>query len=224
MTAGHSHRVCRYSTLIAGNMDYDEDRLEILKYAALLHDLGKIGVKEAVLTKPGNLTKEEYTHITKHAEITKKILERTYFQPKFKEIPVIAAAHHEKLDGSGYPNHLKGDDIPMMARVMAVADVFDALTYRRHYRNPMSIEKVVNILVSDRGTKLEPRCVDALMSINIGEILNIMINGSKNDITGPECEWLSDTTLGELSSMLEAGQDNNKTREFQKYYPVKFDE
>ena len=180
MTAGHSHRVCRYSTLIADHMDYDEDSLEVLKYASLLHDLGKIGVKEAVLTKPGNLTKEEFMHITKHADITRKILERTYFQPKFKEIPVIAAAHHEKLDGSGYPNHLKGDDIPMMARVMAVADVFDALTYRRHYRDPMSIEKVVNILVSDSGTKLEPRCVDALMSVKIHDILNIMINGSKS--------------------------------------------
>lgn len=223
-TAGHSHRVCGYSMLIAENIGYSHDDIEILKYSSLLHDLGKIGVKEAILTKPDQLTEEEYCHIQKHAEMTRKILERTYFQSKFREIPLAASSHHENLDGSGYPNKLVGEQIHRMARIMAVADVFDALTYRRHYRVPMALDQVITRIVDERGKKFDPECVDAFLDINIYDMLKVMTKDSKQSISKEDQAIFEKISLKKFIQTCKEGEIDGGIAELNKYYPVQFDE
>lgn len=220
MTAGHSQRVCRYSILMAEKMGYTQEKIEVLKYAALLHDLGKIGVKEAILTKSGQLTEEEFIHIQTHTRITRKILERTYLQPRFKDIPVVASSHHEKMDGSGYPDKLKGRNIPKMARIMAVADVFDAITYRRHYREPMSMSKVISELRKDNGKKFDIECVNALLNTKVYDILSIMTEGTEKEISVSDRDKFNSMLLEELGEMLDNGTKDGVVKEFRKYYPV----
>jgi len=151
LTAGHSLRVAAYAQAIGEEMDLSEGELEVLRYAALLHDQGKIGVPDHVLHKPGGLTREEFQEIKSHAHKTKLILQtiRGLFPRRLRQIPEMAAHHHERPDGSGYPDGLRGDEIPLGARIIAVADVFDALTARRHYRDPAPDEQVVASLRQD---------------------------------------------------------------------------
>lgn len=143
----------------------EEHELEILRYAGLLHDQGKLGVPDDILLKAGKLTSDEYRLIQSHAEKTKKILEkvRPLFPRNLRKVPEIAAAHHEKLDGSGYPEGLRGEEISMEVRILAVADVFDALTARRPYRQPAKDEEALEYLRKDaEAGKLDPRVVEAL--------------------------------------------------------------
>ena len=128
ITSGHSTRVRMYATLIAEAFGMDNKDLEIIQKAAALHDIGKIGIRDSVLQKEGKLTDEEYKHIQEHVEITHNILEKIHMSDDFKMITEIACSHHEKYDGSGYYRHLKGEDIPFGGRILAVADVFDAIT------------------------------------------------------------------------------------------------
>lgn len=219
MTSGHSTRVCEYAELIAEEMGYDKGEIEVLRYAALLHDLGKIGVKEAVLTKPGRLEPEEQEHIQTHTVVTRRILERTYFQHKFRKIPGIASAHHENFDGTGYPEGLKGTDIPEIARIIAVADVFDAITYKRHYREPMIFEKVIDIIVSDSGKKFDPDCIDAFLNLNIYPLLRIMTKGTDTDISEEKEELFTGITVKKFIN-LTGNPASPVIKEFVKYYPA----
>ena len=164
VTAGHSLRVAAYAQAIGEEMALSDGELEVLRYAALLHDQGKIGVPDHVLRKPGGLTREEFEEIKSHALKTKLILQtiRRLFPRRLRHIPEMAAYHHERPDGSGYPDGLRGDEIPLGARIIAVADVFDALTARRHYRDPASDEQVVALLRRDAvANKLCDRSVAA---------------------------------------------------------------
>jgi HD-GYP domain-containing protein (c-di-GMP phosphodiesterase class II) len=136
----------------------------MIRVAASLHDYGKIGVDDAILKKPGRLDNKEYEHIKTHAAQTKNILSQVNFEGVYKEVPDIAASHHEKLDGSGYPLGLSGDDIPFGARIIAVADVFEALTSRRHYREPMPTNDAFDYIVGNVGNEFDSRCVFALIS------------------------------------------------------------
>ncbi|NLB34678.1 MAG: GAF domain-containing protein [Elusimicrobia bacterium] len=219
MTSGHSTRVSSYSQLIAEQMDYSSEEMEVLNYAALLHDLGKIGVKEAILTKPGQLEPEEQEHIQTHAAITRKILEQIYFQHEFRDIPKIASAHHENLDGTGYPEGLKGEEIPEIARIIAVADVFDAITYKRHYREPMPFEKVIGIIVSDSGKKFDPVCVDAFLNLNIYELLKIMTDETDVSISEEAEEIFEGVTIKQFISLM-GNNSSPVLQEFVKYYPA----
>lgn len=160
-TSGHTMRVRDYSLAIATEMGFETEDLEILNYAALLHDYGKIGVPEAILTKPGRLTDLEYKAMQRHVVYTIEILNKIKFSPRFKDIPYIAGQHHERVDGTGYPSGLSGPQMHPLARIMAVADVFDAMTSIRDYRDPADPDEVLEILKQAVDTHFDKDTVAA---------------------------------------------------------------
>jgi HD-GYP domain-containing protein (c-di-GMP phosphodiesterase class II) len=164
LTAGHSERVTQYSLGICKEMNLPDKVCEIIKIAALLHDYGKIGISDSILKKEEALTPDEYREIQTHAEKTKKILEEINFEGIYRAVPDIAGSHHEKFDGSGYPNGLKGKEIPMGARIIAVADVFEAITAKRHYRNPMPENVAIGIIAHQSGKHFDKDIVQAFFS------------------------------------------------------------
>jgi len=174
LTAGHSIRVTKYSLLIGEALNVPEPDMAILRYAAMMHDYGKIGVPEAVLWKNGRLTPEEYALVQTHAKITYDLLSNLPFTRRLSTVPYIASCHHEKLDGSGYYRGLKGVEIPFLARIITVADVFDALTSVRHYRNRMVITKVTEIMESGRENHFDPEMIDAFFRLPCDRVLKVM--------------------------------------------------
>jgi HD-GYP domain-containing protein (c-di-GMP phosphodiesterase class II) len=160
-TAGHTMRVRNYSLGIAREMGCDSEDLQIMNYSALLHDYGKIGVPEAILTKPGRLTDAEFEMMKRHAQFTIDILSKIKFGKRYREIPNIAGHHHEKVNGSGYPHGLTGEEMHPMSKMMAVADVFDAITSFREYREPADPDEVLELLKRDIGTHFDRESVEA---------------------------------------------------------------
>lgn len=167
-TKGHSERVAKYAVAIAREMKYPEDKIEILQYAALLHDIGKIGIDKNILNKPDKLSEEEFDKIKDHAVLGANIVQRVNFlSPASKFI----LHHHERTDGSGYPLGFKGNKIPKGAAILAVADVFDALTSDRPYRKAMSVDEALKLIKEKSGVEFEPEVVEALIRvIKKGEI------------------------------------------------------
>jgi HD domain/GAF domain len=161
LTAGHSTKVTEYAMGICGELGLSKAICETIRVAALLHDYGKIGVPDSILKKPGRLSREEYEIVKTHAMKTRSILEEISFTGELSQIPEIAGAHHEKLDGSGYPLGLKGDEIPLGARIIAVADFFEAITAKRHYRDPLPLDVAFHLLDKERGVHFEEAIVDA---------------------------------------------------------------
>lgn len=159
-THGHTVRVAQHAVQIGKVMNLPSDRLRVLARAGLLHDVGKLGIRDAVLLKPDKLTDEEFRHIQEHPKMGHDILRRAGSLEV--EISVITA-HHERMDGTGYPLGLKAVDIPLEARILAVADVFDALTSKRPYRNPMSEEEALEVIQNESGTHFDPACADAFV-------------------------------------------------------------
>jgi hypothetical protein len=164
MTSGHSEKVTEYALGICEELELPKEYAEMIRVAALLHDYGKIGVPDNILKKPGRLTEEEYEIVKTHAEKTKRILNQINFEGVFSQVPVIAGAHHEKYDGTGYPNGLKGEEIPLGARIIAVADFFEAITSRRHYRDPMQLKRALQLLGEESGKRFDRKIVDAFFS------------------------------------------------------------
>jgi HD-GYP domain-containing protein (c-di-GMP phosphodiesterase class II) len=162
LTAGHSRGVMRYAVGTAQKLGLPAEDIEAIRYAALLHDYGKIGVPDQILRKPTTLTPGEYEVIKKHVMYTEQILARINFEERLGDVPVIASHHHERLDGSGYPKGLKGDDISPGGKIIAVADVFDAVTSRRHYRGPMTVPQAVSLVEDGAGTQFDVEVVAAL--------------------------------------------------------------
>lgn len=160
-TADHSNRVTLYTDMIAEEMGLDAGHRRWLRRAALLHDLGKLGVSNQVLDKPGKPDADEWAAIRRHPAESEAILARVQ---AFDDIAPVAAAHHERLDGKGYPYGLKGEDICLEARILTVADVFDALSADRPYRTAMPISRALAILDADAGTAFDPACIAALKS------------------------------------------------------------
>lgn len=155
-TRGHSERVTEYSVKIAERMNFPAKEIEKIRYAALLHDIGKIKVKEEILNKPGRLTSEEYRIITEHPAFGAKIMSPV---PEFREILPYMYHHHEKYASGGYPDGVKGDSIPLAARIIAVADTFDAMTSDRPYRNALSIEVALTEIDKNSGSQFDPLIV-----------------------------------------------------------------
>ncbi|HVP12817.1 MAG TPA: HD domain-containing phosphohydrolase [Phycisphaerae bacterium] len=162
LTAIHSVNVANYAMGIGEVLGLDRADLNRLRIAGLVHDIGKIGVPEVLLVKPGRLTSEEYAEMKQHAEHSRRILSQIEFTDDLKGVDAIAAAHHERPDGSGYPDGLLGEEVPLLARILAVADVFDALTQTRHYRKSMGAVEAFDILNDMVPGALDERCVDAL--------------------------------------------------------------
>jgi len=165
-TKGHSLRVMRYSLNIAKAISLDITQTKVLEYAAILHDVGKIGIPDSILLKQGKFTPEEYEVMEKHALITYDILSKIHFPPEYKDVPYIASLHHEFMDGSGYPYGLKGEEIPLLARILCVADIYDALiSYDRPYKPPFSQQDAIKTLYEMvEQAKLDRNIVDIFVS------------------------------------------------------------
>ena len=161
-TNGHSKHVAEYSREIARRYGYDEERAQNIYMIGLLHDIGKIGIPPEVLNKPGRLTDKEYGVIKSHTTLGYETLKDISIMP---ELSIGASAHHERPDGKGYPNGLKGDEIPRVAQIIAVADTFDAMYSNRPYRSRMNFEKVVSIIRDCAGTQLTADVVDAFLRL-----------------------------------------------------------
>lgn len=160
LTAGHSEKVAEFSVEMCKKMGLDTEYTEVVRLAALFHDYGKIGIPDSILKKKGPLTDEEYIEIQSHAKKTRELLEKITFEGSYQKIPEIAGAHHEHMDGRGYPDGLIGMEIPLGARIIAVADYFEALTAKRHYRSPMSIYSAVTQLILASGDHLDEEIVN----------------------------------------------------------------
>lgn len=185
ITSGHTWRVAAYAVEVGRVMGWSQEELRILEYSGLLHDQGKLGIPDEVLLKPGSLTEWEFQLMKSHASKTKEILRdvRHLFPRSLREVPDIASAHHEKLDGSGYPDGLRAEEIAPGAKILAVVDVFDALTARRPYREPQTPQEALEILRQEaRGGRLEEEVVEALAGI-MEEILRL-----RNEID----RWIQD--------------------------------
>lgn len=217
ITAGHSRRVTAYTLAIAESLGHAEDALESLRVAALLHDIGKIGVPETVLFKDGRLTDEEFEVIKSHARHTLEILGKIRFARGQGDIPMMAATHHERMDGNGYPLGLAGQDIPEAGRIMAVADVFDALTSRRHYRDRMDFTRVLAILKDGRGDHFQPEFVDAFLSLPLERVVAIM---EGHALSPEQMERFAGHTLESLGGALAAedGANGHLAARFQEVY------
>ncbi len=163
MTAGHSEKVTEYSVGICRELGQSEDFSEMIRVAALLHDYGKIAVPDAILKKPGRLSHEEYQIVKTHSEKTREILDQINFEGIYQCVPEVAGGHHEKLDGSGYPLGLKGDEIHLGSKIIAVADFFEAITAKRHYREPMPLSVAFQILREESGIHFDNDIIEALI-------------------------------------------------------------
>ena len=161
-TTGHSVRVAKYSKMIAEKLGYGKDFNDSLYYTALLHDVGKIGVDDAILRKPGRLNAEEYAAIKQHTVTGSKILSQI---TSMRELMYGARYHHERWDGSGYPEGLKGKEIPLNARIIAVADAYDAMSSNRSYREAMSQQRVRAEIIAGTGTQFWPTAAEAMVEL-----------------------------------------------------------
>ncbi len=162
-TGAHIQRMAHYSALIARQLEQAEDFCTKILLAAPMHDVGKLGIPDHILMKPGRLTTEEFEQMKRHPLIGYDILKDSS-SPVIGMAAVIALTHHEKFDGSGYPHGARGEDIPLEGRIVAVADVFDALTSSRPYKPAWSLEAAEHFLREGRGSHFDPMCVDALLS------------------------------------------------------------
>lgn len=159
-TGNHILRMAKYSYIIARHIGLPEEECRVIEISAPMHDIGKIGIPDSILQKPGKLTDEEFKNMKRHTDIGHEILKDSpskYLQTG----AVIARGHHEKFDGSGYPNGLRGEEIPLPARIVAVADVFDALTSKRPYKEAWAIKDAINYLNAEKGAHFDPDCIEA---------------------------------------------------------------
>ena len=208
-TGNHVIRVGRYTAIIARQMGYPENRLEMLEQAAQLHDVGKIGIPDSILFKPGKLAYDEYDLMKKHCALGRQIIEpisekewnilKTHTRIGESMLHVrsssllmlaarIAQTHHERWDGKGYPLGLLGEDIPLEGRIVAVADVFDALSSKRPYKEPFPRQKCFDILREGRGTQFDPSVIDAFFDCS-DEIVEIQLLLMDEEDRIPKGEW-----------------------------------
>jgi putative nucleotidyltransferase with HDIG domain len=161
-TAGHSIRVAAYASAIASELGLPAREVEIIRIAAQLHDVGKIGIPDDVLLKPGGLTSDEYELVKVHTSIGRKILEKVV---RFDEFLPVVELHHENYDGSGYPYGLAGNRIPLAARIVHVADSFDAMATTRSYRMALPLRAAVRELKDNSGTQFDPEVTEVFLRL-----------------------------------------------------------
>jgi HD-GYP domain-containing protein (c-di-GMP phosphodiesterase class II) len=161
-TGGHAERVTDYALMIGAALGINEETMDGLKVAGLLHDLGKIGVPDSILNKVGKLTDEERKTIEQHPSVAGNILNRT---PQLGAIISAVIFHHERWDGQGYPNGLSGEAIPLIARILSVGDAFDAMTSDRPYRKAMSVGEALVELQANAGKQFDPSLVEVFLGV-----------------------------------------------------------
>lgn len=170
-TKEHSSRVTRLAVALAQAMDRTDEECEILNVAGLLHDIGKIGIRDEILLKPGQLDANEYRIIQQHPVIGADIMDHLGLWHREKQI---VRSHHERYDGCGYPDRLKGDDIPVLARILSIADVYDALASDRAYRKRMDEQKILDIIYGSAGSQFDPEIIEAFRGLyESGEVTKI---------------------------------------------------
>ncbi|MBR1619926.1 GAF domain-containing protein [bacterium] len=222
ITAGHSTRVKLYSSLIADELGLSPKDKSLIEKAATLHDIGKIGIRDSVLQKEGKLTDEEYKHIQEHVRITHNILNKLYMSPDFRIITEIASSHHEKYDGSGYYRHLKGEEITLGGRILAVADVFDAITSKRHYRDKMPIRNVLGIISDGSGSHFDPKIVDMFLKISLDKIAGVLLSDSVAQISEQDYAILKSHNLYDIKNYASSEQISENEQAildlFNRYY------
>jgi putative two-component system response regulator len=179
-TGGHIKRMSHYSQLLAHLYGLDDEKCELILYAAPLHDIGKVGIPDNILLKPGRFTHEEFNVMKMHSQLGAKMLEGADKFPVLKVGHIIALQHHEKWNGTGYPNGLRGEEIDLYARIVAIADVFDALSSKRCYKDAMPFEKVLSIMKQDAGTHFDPELIDIFLT-NLDKFLEIKERFSDDD-------------------------------------------
>jgi putative nucleotidyltransferase with HDIG domain len=168
-TAGHSERVTKYAEMIGRKLKLSDEDIRNLIISAILHDIGKLAVPEEILDKPGKLTNEEYSIVKTHPDVGANIVEEI---PAYHRVILPGILHHhERWDGMGYPQGLKGEDIPLFARIIAVADVFDAITADRPYRKAMSEDEVRTFVRENIGKMFDPEITELFVSIIIDVII-----------------------------------------------------
>ncbi len=160
-TKGHSRRVARYCVALAEELGLSREEIEAIRIAGFLHDVGKIAIDRSIINKPSKPTKEERMELNQHPLISYEILSKVRFP--WKEIPLSVRYHHERVDGKGYPDRLTGDKIPLLAKIMAVADAFDAMTTDRPYRKRLSIDEVFREFEREMGKQFDPRVAEVLL-------------------------------------------------------------
>lgn len=177
-TNGHSFRVAMYSCELAKKIGFDDVRINELRWEALLHDIGKIGIPDMVLNKPGKLTKEEFTLIQSHTIIGGEILSQS---SELKQASDTTRHHHERYDGKGYPDGLKGNEIPLNARIIAIADSYDAMNSTRTYRKGLPKELIRQQLVWNRGAQFDPKLLDKFLELFDNGVLDNALSTAKLD-------------------------------------------
>jgi len=228
ITAGHSRRVTLYTLALCEMMELNDQCCEQLRYAGLLHDIGKLSIPESVLFKKGKLSEEEFRLIQNHPAITRQILESIRFPKRLRQVPEIASTHHEKINGQGYPDGLKGDEIPLGGRILAIADVFDALTSKRQYRDREPFENVWAIIEREKGEAFDPLVVEVFSKISLKKIIEIMEYDRCEHIDEKEIEFLAKVPLYRLINIKKmpveqrSKEDNAILRIFEKYYCRKY--
>jgi len=171
VTAGHSERVTSLAMNIARQLGLDDDTQRVVELAANLHDVGKLGVPDAILQKADQLTDEEFARMKDHARFTERILENIEFPRGLRRVPHVASLHHEKMDGSGYPEGIAGDKLDIVARILAVADVFDAMvSYDRPYKKAATTEEALQVLRDGAGSHLDPQLVEAFIEHKLYQV------------------------------------------------------
>jgi putative two-component system response regulator len=181
-TGMHIKRISHFSALLGKLAKMNDDETQLLLYSSPLHDIGKIGIPDAILLKPGKLEEREFEVMKEHTTIGGKMLDDGDKYPIIKAGQIIATQHHEKYDGTGYPNGLKGEEIHIYARIVAIVDVFDALTSKRVYKDPFPIEVALKIMQEGRGTHFDPIFLDLFVD-NISKFLEIKENFIDSDET-----------------------------------------
>ncbi|NLC38655.1 MAG: HD-GYP domain-containing protein, partial [Clostridia bacterium] len=185
-TAGHSQRVGCYAKEIAKEFKFSPEKLETLEYMAVLHDIGKLGIPEGILNKPGRLTAEEYWMMQQHSVIGYEIVGQIR---RLKKDAVFIRHHHEWWDGSGYPDHLQGEEIPLESRILAVADAFDAMTMDRPYRRARTFEEALAEVKAGAGTQFDPKVVEKFLQA-APRLKEICLQGGKSREDGPFRQYL----------------------------------
>ena len=207
-TKGHSQRVAEYSTLIARELGWNEDDIENLKNAAYLHDIGKIGIPDTILNKPTKLTNEEFAIIKEHTTIGANILKNVSLIPHVQEV---IRHHHERYDGHGYPDGLKGEEIPIHARIVAVADSYDAMSSRRIYRNQLPQKTIIEELAKNRGSQFDPKIADIFLKLLKEDKVHV-----KEDLNPSQSDQLPDVEI-EMSQFITDIMNTLKTQESRKH-------